>query len=146
MILFIKKKLGLLPCFNPQLSGITGIDFQDVTRIPGRVIDRARIPPAGWDIILDIDNPAVFIKPDHIQRNQGIFHPERISASFRKNKKHPLAPAQGRPELQAKFKLLFTFDNFNGNTPASKANLIFTIRTPRTSDYRGNNQHYAKYL
>src|SRR3989338_10650566 len=60
-----------------------------------RVIDLTRICSA-WFCRINLDNTKIVVQPDHVERDQGVLHPEWIDTFFFKNEYHPLILSKRR--------------------------------------------------
>src|SRR3989338_2347167 len=75
----------------------------------------AMVRRARRDIVFDMDDFSRVIQPDHVQRDQCIFHPERVRSAFLEDKQHPAVGIKRRAKLQPAVKFLLFLNHFPVN-------------------------------
>src|SRR5213592_1335366 len=75
-------------------GGHAGRNLQDVFGLGVRRVTRTRIGLAWRDVVGDVRDVEAFVDPDHVQRDEGVFHPEGILAGLREEEDHPAVVGQ----------------------------------------------------
>jgi len=99
--------------FQAEPLGAAGIELQNVFDRPIAAVGRADGDGARRRLGVDFQQAAVAVEKEQVQRNIGVFHPERGRGSLRLNKEHAVIGGQAGAKHQSLLSFLESFRDFD---------------------------------